>query len=63
MRTAKEWIEWHEANPAVSDEELNKRIQADALRRAANFCHMASPNAPHSYIADELLAAATELES
>ena len=31
MKTAKEWLKWHEDNPAVSDEELNRMIQSDAV--------------------------------
>lgn len=38
MKTAKEWIEWHESNPDVPDEELNKRIQSDALQYAIALC-------------------------
>ena len=49
MKTAKEWIKWHEENPTVSDEELNGLIQANAIepfaamlkktaKRMANLC-------------------------
>jgi hypothetical protein len=73
MKDAKEWV--IQLPPDVLEHPLPfpqrldyavkivKRIQIDALRHASNFCHNASPNAPHSYIRDEILAAAKELES
>ena len=42
MKTAKQWIEWREANPDVPDEELNRRIQADALQYAGELCEKQS---------------------
>ena len=42
MKTAKQWTEWHEENPDVSDEELNKRIKADALKYADELCEKQS---------------------
>ena len=63
---AKQWIEWHEANPGVSDEELNRRIQADALRDAAAMnCvnHVPACNCDVCAFTKRILTAARTLDA